>query len=278
MTPLVIALVLGAAVLHAGWNAALRSHLDRLQGITVMSMTSALLALPFVFLLPLPDAASWPNVALSAALQIGYCFFLVRAYRGGDFGQIYPIARGASPLLVTLGATIVAGEHLPPVALAGVALVSGGIFACARGIDRAHLGSVLAALGAGVFIAGYTLADGSGARLSGHAYSYAAWSFVAQGLPMPLIYLALRKRWPVRLADSQTWRAIGGGAISMIAYGIVIVAMSLSPMGQVSALRETSILFAAVIGRIFLGEPLTARRIGAVCTIAVGAACLSLSH
>jgi drug/metabolite transporter (DMT)-like permease len=95
---------------------------------------------------------------------------------------------------------------------------------------------------------------------------------------MPLIYLALRKRWPVHLADSQSWRAAGGGAISMIAYGIVIVAMSLSPMGQVSALRETSILFAAIIGRVVLGESLTTRRIAAVCTIAAGAACLSLSH
>lgn len=278
MTPLVIALVLGAAVLHASWNAALRAHLDRLQGITVMSATCALLALPFVFVMPAPDPASWPNIALSAALQIGYCFFLVRAYHSGDFGQIYPIARGASPLLVTLGATVIAGEHLAPLALMGVVLVSGGIFACARGVDRAHLGSVLAALGAGVFIAGYTLTDGSGARLSGHALSYAAWTFVAQGMPMPLIYLALRRKWPVRLGDSQTWRAAGGGAVSMVAYGIVIVSMSVAPMGQVSALRETSILFAAVIGRFFLGETLTPRRIAAIAVIAIGASCLSLSH
>lgn len=278
MTPLVIALVLGAAVLHAGWNAVLRSHMDRLRGIVVMCASCATIAIPIALFLPAPDPASWPYLGLSALLQMFYCFFLVRAYREGDFGQIYPIARGASPLLVTLGAALIAGEHLPPLALVGVVLVSGGIFACARGIDRAHLGSVFAALAAGVFIAGYTLTDGSGARLSGHALSYAIWSFIAQGVPMPIIYFALRRELPIRTFDRETWRAIGGGAVSMVAYGIVILAMSISPMGQVSALRETSILFAAVIGRLFLGEPLTPRRIAAVVVIAIGAACLSLSH
>lgn len=278
MTPLVIALVLGAAVLHAGWNAALRSSIDRLRGIVIMSMTSAAVAVPFALVLPFPAPASWPYIALSAALQIAYCFFLVRAYREGDFGQIYPIARGSSPLLVTLGAALIAHEHLPPLALLGVFLVSAGIFASARGIDRKHLGSVLAAIAAGVFIAGYSLADGTGARLAGHAESYTAWSFIAQGVPMPLIYLALRRRFPLQPLDAQALRAIGGGAVSAIAYGIVIIAMSISPMGAVSALRETSILFAAVIARLFMGEPLTRRRIAAVTTIAVGAACLSLSH
>jgi len=278
LTPVVIALVLGAAVLHAGWNAALRSSLDRLRGIVIMSMTSAAVAVPFAIALPLPAAASWPYIALSAVLQIGYCFFLVRAYREGDFGQIYPIARGASPLLVTLGAVLFAHEHLPPLALLGVFLVSAGIFASARGVDRRHLGSVLAAIAAGVFIAGYSLADGSGARLAGRAESYAAWSFIAQGVPMPLIYLGLRRHFPIQSFDRQTLRAIGGGAVSAVAYGIVILAMAISPMGAVSALRETSILFAAVIARVFMGEPLTPRRIAAVTTIAIGAACLSLAH
>lgn len=278
MTPLVIALVLGAAVLHAGWNAALRSSVDRLRGIVVMSMTSAAVAAPFACVLPLPAPASWPYVALSALLQICYCFFLVRAYREGDFGQIYPIARGSSPLLVTLGAALFAREHLGLVPLIGVFLVSAGIFASARGIDRAHLGSVLAALASGVFIAGYTLSDGSGARLAGDPSSYIAWSFIAQGVPMPLIYLAMRRRFALLPFDGQALRAIGGGAVSAVAYGIVIWAMAHSPMGGVSALRETSILFAAVIGRVFLREALTPRRIAAAATIAIGAACLSLAH
>lgn len=278
MTPLVIALVLGAAVLHAGWNAALRSSLDRLRGIVIMSMTSATVAVPLAFILPVPASASWPYIALSAALQVAYCFFLVRAYREGDFGQIYPIARGSSPLLVTLGAALFAHEHLPPIALLGVFLVSAGIFASARGIDRAHLGAVLAAIASGVFIAGYSLADGTGSRLAGSAESYIAWSFIAQGVPMPLIYLALRRHFPIQAFDSLTLRAIGGGVVSAVAYGIVIFAMSISPMGGVSALRESSILFAAIIAHVFMGEALTRRRVAAVTTIAIGAACLSLAH
>lgn len=278
MSPLVIALVLGAAVLHAGWNAALRSSVDRLRGIVIISMTSATVALPFVFFLPFPAPASWPYIALSAVLQIGYCFFLVRAYREGDFGQIYPIARGSSPLLVTLGAALFAHEHLPPIALLGVFLVSAGIFASARGIDRAHLGAVLAAIASGVFIAGYSLTDGNGSRVAGSAEAYTAWSFMAQGLPMPFIYFVLRREFPIRSFDSQTLRALGGGAVSAVAYAIVVIAMSISPMGAVSALRETSILFAAIIARVVFGEPLTRRRIAAVATIAIGAACLSLSH
>lgn len=278
MKPLVIALVLGAAILHAGWNAVLRSSMDRLRGITVMSLVSAAVAAPFAIALPLPAPVSWPYIAFSAVVQIGYCFVLVRAYREGDFGQIYPIARGSSPLLVTLGAALFAHEHLPSLALLGVFLVSAGIFASARGIDRAHLGSVLAALASGIFIAGYSLADGTGSRLSGNAKSYTAWSFICQGVPMPLLYLALRRRSPLQPFDGQALRAIGGGVVSAVAYGTVIVAMSISPMGAVSALRETSILFAAVIARVFMGEPLTRRRIAAVSTIAIGAACLSLAH
>src|SRR6185312_3187753 len=162
--------------------------------------------------------------------------------------------------------------------LLGVFLVSAGIFASARGIDRAHLGSVLAAIAAGVFIAGYSLCDGTGSRLAGNANSYVAWSFIAQGVPMPVIYMALRRRFPLAPLDGQAWRAIGGGAVSAVAYGIVIIAMSISPMDAVSALRETSILFAAVLARLFLGEPLTRRRVAAVTTIAVGGACLALSH
>jgi drug/metabolite transporter (DMT)-like permease len=278
MTPLVIALVLGAAVLHAGWNAVLRSSLDRLRGIVIMCMTCAVVAIPFAVVLPAPDPASWPYIVLSAVLQVCYCFFLVRAYREGDFGQIYPIARGSSPLLVTLGAALLAGEHLGLGPLAGVFLVCAGIFASARGIDRAHLGAVFAALATGVFIAGYTLTDGIGARLAGHAASYAAWSFIAQGAPMPLIYLALRRQFPIQSFDGATLRAMGGGVVSLVAYGTVIWALAHSPMGQVSALRETSILFAAVIGRVFMGEALTPRRIAAVAAIAIGGACLSLSH
>jgi drug/metabolite transporter (DMT)-like permease len=275
MTPFVVALILGAALLHATWNALLRSGGDRLWSITLMSMTSAAVSLPFAVTMAPPSHASWPYIALSAVLQIGYCLFLVRAYREGELAQVYPIARGASPLLVTLGAAVVAGERLSAADLAGIALVSGGIFALAFGKTRPSLHSTLAALATGVFIAAYTLTDGVGARTSGNAPAYAAWLFVTQGAPMPLVYMALRGRLAIKPRDPETLKAVGGGMISMVAYGIVVWALTMGPMGQVSALRETSVLFAALIGVLFLKERMTLARLGAAAMIAAGAFLLS---
>ena len=271
MSLLVVALVLGAALLHATWNAVLRSGADRLWSITLMSVVSATTAAPFALLLPGPAPASWPCIALSATLQIGYCLFLVRAYREGELAQVYPIARGVSPLLVTLGAALVAGERLSAADLAGIALVSAGICALAFSRTRPGLHSTLAALAAGVFIAAYTLTDGIGARASGHPASYAAWMFVSQGAPMPLVYGALRGRLRIAPRDPETLKAVVGGLLSMIAYGTVVWALTMGPMGQVSALRETSVLFAAVIGMTFLKERLTPARLGAAAMIAAGA-------
>jgi drug/metabolite transporter (DMT)-like permease len=278
MTPLVIGLVLGSAVTHAAWNAMLRSGADRLWSIVVMTTTSAALAIPFIIILPPPALASWPYLAPSAVLQILYCLLLARAYREGDLAQVYPIARGISPLLVTLGAAAFAGEHLSPVSLAGVALISTGVVALTLGGSRPSRQSTLFALGAGVFISAYTVADGLGARLSGHAESYTVWLFLLQGAPMPWIYLALRGPLSVSLSDPETRKAVAGGALSMLAYGVILWALTLAPMGQVSALRETAILFAAIIGVVFLREVWSWRRLSAATIIATGAVMLSASH
>ena len=278
MTPLVIGLILSAALLHATWNAILRGGADRLWSITVMCATSAVVALPFLFLLALPARVSWPCIGLSAALQVSYCLFLVRAYREGELAQVYPIARGTSPLLVTLGAVFVAGERLTPAALAGVALVSLGIMALAFEKTRPSLHSTLSALATGVFVAAYTLTDGVGARLSGHAQSYTAWLFLVQGAAMPVVYVALRGRLVLPLRAAETWKALAGGVFGLLSYGVVIWALSLAPMGRVSALRETSILFAAVIGAVFLKERLTPARVTAALMIAGGAIALSTAH
>jgi drug/metabolite transporter (DMT)-like permease len=278
MTPLVIGLILSAALLHATWNAILRGGADRLWSITVMCAVSAVVALPFLVFLPLPARASWPCIALSSALQVSYCLFLVRAYREGGLAQVYPIARGTSPLLVTLGAAVVAGERLTPAALGGVALVSMGIMALAFEKARPSARSTLAALATGVFIAAYTLTDGVGARLSGHAQSYTAWLFLVQGGAMPVVYIALRGRLVVPLRSPETWKVLLGGVFGLLSYGVVIWALTLAPMGRVSALRETSILFAVVIGVVFLKEKPTLPRIAAALMIAGGAIALSTAH
>jgi drug/metabolite transporter (DMT)-like permease len=276
MTPTVVILVLSAALLHASWNAMLRSGADRFWSIVVMCIASATVSLPFTWILASPNRASWPYIGLSAALQIIYCLFLVRAYREGDLGQVYPIARGFSPLMVTMGAAIFAGEKLSPVALTGIAMVSFGIIGMTSGQDHLDAKSLLAALATGLFVASYTVTDGIGSRLSGHPPSYAAWLFLFQGAPMPLIYIAMRGRLAIDPIARETLKAAAGGIFSLLGYGAIIWALSLSPMGQVSALRETSILFAVLMGRIFLREPLTLNRIVAGTTIAIGAICLSI--
>ncbi len=273
MTPLVVGLVLCAALLHATWNAVLRSGADRLWSITVMSLATTAVALPFALVLPLPAPPSWPYLCFSSALQIGYSLFLVLTYRHAELGQAYPIVRGSVPLLVTLGAAVFAGERLTALSLSGIALVSFGIMSLAvRGGARKR--SVAAALATGLFIASYTVTDGMGARLAGNAQAYAIWICLLYGVLMPLIFLAVRGKLTIDLGSSDTVRAAVGGMISLLGYAVVVWAMTLSPIGPVSALRETSIVFAALIGRVFLKEALTIRRLAACVGIAAGAFCL----
>ncbi len=274
MTPVVIALVLCAAVLHASWNAMLRGRADQLWSVTVMSFAATAVAIPAVLLLPLPAPASWPYLGLSSLLQVAYTAFLVFAYRHADLGQVYPMVRGAVPLLVTLGAAVFAGERLSAPAVSGIALVSLGIMSLALGKGRAQPKAVAAALANSLIIATYTVTDGIGARLSGNSFAYVTWIFVLYGILMPAAFLAVRRKLIVRWSAPETRTALVAGVVQLVTYGTVIWALTLAPIGPVSALRETSIVFAALIGRIFLSEPLTARRLGACLVIAAGAACL----
>lgn len=250
---------------------------DRLRAMVVMSITSAALSFCIIPLVPLPHVDSWPALFTSAVLHVLYNLFLVRAYQYGDLGQVYPIARGVSPMLITLGAATFAGERLAPWALAGIFLVSMGILSLARGwAARATRADIGIALTTGIFIAGYTLVDGIGARHSDDALAYTVWLFALDGLPMPIIYWFLRG-WngPSLLQPTAaTGKAIIGGATSLVAYGLVIWAASIGPIGPVSALRETSVVFAALIGRLFLAEHLTGRRMLACLSVAIGACLL----
>jgi len=267
----VVALVLLAALLHASWNALLKSSGDRLVSLAIMTIGAGIGAIPLVLFTPLPHAAAWPYIVLSAVLHTGYNLFLIRAYRIGDFGQSYPIARGSSPLLVSIGAALLVGEQMSSTTWLGVALVSIGIISLANIKDRHNLSGPLAAFTTGAFIAAYTVTDGIGARSAGNALAYAGWLFVLDSLPLALIFMWQQRRLPMAPQRRQNWLSLAGGIMSLLAYGIVIWAVTLAPMGTVSALRETSVLFAALIGAIFLGERLTRRRISAATLIAVGA-------
>ncbi|MCM2475394.1 EamA family transporter [Rhizobium sp. CG5] len=277
MTTTVIALALFAAVLHATWNAFLRSGADRLWTVTVMSLSMAVVAVPLALVFPLPLPAAWPYLFFSSCLQVGYSVFLVSAYRHGELGQVYPIVRGSVPLLVTLGGLAFAGEHLSPGSAIGVALVAIGIMSLSLGRTRASTASILFALLTGLFIAAYATVDAIGVRLSGNARSYAIWIFLIYGILMTATFMLMRGRLRADIGSPETWTAIGGGMVSLVAYGAVIAAFTLGPAGPITALRETSVVFAVLIGRVFLGEALTMKRIVACVIVAGGAICLGVS-
>ena len=270
----IVAIVLVAALAHASWNALAKSDDDRLVTLGAINAFRFLLCIPLVLALPIPARASWPYLVASAILHMGYYTFLLSAYRYGDLSKVYPLARGLSPLIVAAGAFAFAGERLGPVALAGVAIACAGIASLSAG-DAAmradeHRRGVFFAAGTALFIAGYTVTDGMGVRLSGHAVSYVAWLSILNGLPMLLAAAVVRRAALARHLAARAWKSAVGGALQLMAYGFVVWALALAPMAAVSALRETSVLFAAIIGVRLLGEPLGARRILAASLVAAG--------
>ncbi|GAB2733110.1 DMT family transporter [Kitasatospora kifunensis] len=275
MSVSVVGLVLVAAVLHASWNALLRGGVDRLWLVTVMSLATSAIALPFALVLPLPGAGAWPYLLFSAAMQVLYTYFLVWVYRLADLGAVYPVIRGCVPLLVTLGAALLAGQRLTLPTVAGVGLVSLGIMATVLGRgggDRKALG--LAVL-TGAVIATYTVTDGVGVRHAGSSTAYTAWIFLVFGALMLLTHGLVHGRVELRGRGSQLRTAGLAGLVQITVYAMMMWALSLSPMGPVSALRETSVVFATLIGWRFLGEKLSPARLGACSAIALGAFCLS---
>jgi drug/metabolite transporter (DMT)-like permease len=274
MSATVVGLALFAAILHATWNAFLRNGADRLWTVTVMSFSSTVVALPFILIYPPPAASAWPYVALSAALQVGYSVFLVAAYRYGELGQVYPIVRGTVPLLVTLGGFLFAGERLGTYQMAGVALVATGIMSLSLGKGRASTSSILFALMTGAIIASYATVDAIGVRQAGHSGAYIAWVLVLYGVLLPATFMLMRGKLAADVRSPETWKALGGGLVAMAAYGVVVAAFALGPAGPITALRETSVVFAVLIGWQFLGEALTPRRVSACGIVAIGAICL----
>jgi drug/metabolite transporter (DMT)-like permease len=273
-------LVLLSAVLHASWNALLHSKHDRLLSMTWMSVAMAAVATVVVMTTGWPAAAAWPCIVASGLVHVVYNLGLVRAYETGDLAQTYPIARGSSPLLVTLGAALFAHDTIGPWHALGIVLISGGIITLALQGKHVSRHAALAALATGAAIALYTVIDGIGVRVSkGQALAYTAWMFVLYWL-MPLLFVARRGFAPLWISVSASPKAVCsslcGGLVSLAAYGIVIWAMQSGAMGTVSALRETSVVFAMVIGRVFLREAVGARQWLASVVVVSGAICLAL--
>ncbi|MEU9129493.1 EamA family transporter [Kitasatospora sp. NPDC048540] len=275
--------VLASAVLHAVWNALAHGVRDKLAGFALMNTAFLGCGAALACLTPVPDPAAWPYIAASAALQVGYQLLLLQAYRLGDFGQMYPIARGTSPLVVALLAATVLGPGLPAARLAGVLVISLGLagLALAGGLPgRAQLPALAAAVGTGVMIAGYTVVDGTGVRASGAPSGYIAWMFLTQGAAMLAVATALRGR--ALAGQLRTgWRSgLAGGLMSLTAYGLVVWAQAQpgSDLATIAALRETSIVIAAIIGALVLHEGLGRIRLAASATVLAGIAVLELTH
>ncbi|EFL90613.1 DMT family transporter [Ahrensia sp. R2A130] len=279
MTVTIFLVVMCAAAIHASWNALVKSTADKVVSMTAVTIGHAplgLLVLPFV---PMPPAEAWPYLAGSVVVHTGYQLSLMRAYRLGDFTQVYPIARGSGPALVALFSVAVLSADLATSELAGIALIVFGIFTLGLVKGRDGLRNptaVGAALITGVFIASYSLLDGLGARVSGHAIGYIAWmtvinAFVFAALMAFLNLDALKATFTVGLKP-----LILGGTGSVTAYALVVWAMTQAPIAVVTALRETSTVFALFIGVIFLGEKLTGGKILATCLVLAGVITLRL--
>jgi len=272
--------VLAAALMHASWNAVVRVGLDRFNSILLLSMTQSALALALLPFVPVPAAVSWPWVAAAGLLHTGYKLFLIRAYQHGDLSQIYPLARGAAPPIVAVGGVILLGERLPPTGWAAVALIAGGValmaFRGGSGVGRLSgqaLGYALATAG---FVAAYTLVDGQGARLAGSATAFAMWMFVGDGLVM-LIYAIVTRGPKAPLAVVSAWRTgLPAGALSLGSYWIALWAFTRAPVALVAALRETSVLFAMLIGVLVLKEKAGAWRWAAALGIVAGVMAMRL--
>ncbi len=266
--------VLFAAACHAGWNALIKIGLDPLSTTTLISIGSGVVALALLPLVGLPAWAAWPWLIASVLIHLVYFAALIEAYRTGDLGQVYPIARGAAPLMTATATTIFVGEKLNLVGWAGiVALVAGVFLLSARGgrelvkIDRRAVGFALITA---LTICTYSVVDGIGARLAGNPNAYSLSLFVGIALVM-LPYALIRDGREVIPAMRHFWRrGFVGGALQVLSYGTVLWAMTVAPIAIVATLRETSVLFGAGIAVVVLKEPLRAVRIAAALLIVCG--------
>lgn len=278
MPPEATAAALLSALVHASWNAFLKAGRDRLIDLGVMGIGGSLFGISVVAWRGLPLAASWPYLVGSGIVHLAYWLALARSYSSGDMSQVYTIARGLAPALVTVGAMLAAQEAPTPSAAVGIAAVSAGIGAIgfsSRAPGRATAWAILT----GVTIATYSLLDALGARASGNVIAYVGASALANFVPITVLLLprrgiedlssAMRGRW---------WAVMGAGAISNAGFGLALWAQTIAPIAYVTALRETSVVFGAGIAATALRERVSARRWLGALVVAAGAALIAFGR
>ena len=272
-----IVLVLGAAVLHAVWNALIKISGDSVLSYALIMVFGGLMAAPALPFVGLPSAQSLPYLVLSVVFAFLYFGCLLAGYRHGDLSQVYPLARGTGPLFATLGAILFVGEALSVREASGVVLASVGIIGLAAGRGRVDPRPIAYAALGGVAIGVYTVSDWVGIRLSGNPAGYIVVSFMTTAVAVAGLACALRGR-AVLPFFKRNWRyGPPGGLMVMGAYGPVVWALAVSPVAHIAALRETSVVIAALIGAIFLKEPLGTRRVIAALVVTAGLLLLNLN-
>ena len=271
--------VLLAALLHASWNAVVKGGDDKLVSTLAVVIGHAVPGFVAAALLPVPDPASWPWIGLGAVLHVGYQMFLAAAYRDGDLAQVYPIARGSAPLIVALVSVTLLGVALATAEIAAILLIATGIISIgAARAGRADPRTLATALATGGFIAAYSLSDGTGARLSGSPVAFYAWMTLLNATFSAAILARLRPGALFSLHRRAPGAFWFGGLASFAAYALVVWAFTQAPIALVTALRETSIVFALVIGAVFLREKVDLARIAATFVTLSGVILLRLGR
>lgn len=272
--------VLSAAAMHAGWNAIIKGGPDPFVSTTHVSLFSGGIALCCLPLVSIPQPGVWIWLIASVAIHTIYRFMVIGAYRSGDMAQVYPIMRGAAPMLTAFGTLLLIGEVIGVTGFAAVTCLSAGVFlmslkgARVRGVNGR---AVAFALCSAACTCGYSLADGIGARTNGSAPSYAIWLFVGNGIVMQTTALLMRGPSVYATLPKTVPASFGGGLLMMSGYFIAIWAMTRAPIALVAALRESSVLFGAIIAALVLKEPLTSWRIVASLLVLAGVVLLRVA-
>ena len=274
---LVIFVVLGAAVLHATWNAMAHGAPDRVAGLALFELAAGVIGLVAILLTGLPPAGTWGYIVASALLHLAYLGGLLASYQLGQFSQMYPLARGTSPWVVAVVSIVVLHQHLAVIELAGVLLISAGLIGLVfiGRPGRRQLPALLAAFGTGLMIASYTVVDGVAVHKMPVA-TYMGWVFMLQGFAVPLAVVLWRGPQAFNLPKPAIFSGLFGGVVSMAAYGLVLWAQTRGTLAAIAALRETSIIFGALIGTLFFNERFGPKRAAAAAVVVTGIILITL--
>ena len=268
--------VIAAAVTHAVWNAIAHGIKDQTLAFALIGVGGIAIGIPLVIVAAMPHADCWPYLLGSVAIHVFYNLLLMRCYRLGEFSQVYPLARGTSPLVVTILAAIFIHEHLALAQIAGVLVVSAGLATLVLAGRRPGRAAFLAAVGTGLTIAAYTTVDGVGVRLSGSPVGYIGWLMVLESLCVPMFAVVRRRDVLLKQPKRILLAGLAAGALSVLAYGLVLWAQTRGALAPIAALRETSVIIGAIIGAVVFHERFGRWRIVATVLVAGGIVIMSL--